>query len=633
MALIRGTATALLTEAKAGHLHVRLREQSGYVLGTRAGLGEVNSWRKSLPVLLRDLVDAGLGEVEVLLEHQLPHSKQRIDVVLCGTHPRTGDSSFVFVELKQWSKAEIHVADVLNVAGLPGHHLHPAEQVRGYCQYFTDHTPALVDRPGAVHGVAYLHNARRTDVVGLTRYPVSTHSQLFTMDDRAKLADHLLSLLDSAAEPRANRAAGDEFLGFAHRPTKPLLAHAAAEIQDREQFVLLDEQKVAYELVMQAVERSRAAQTRTVVIVEGGPGSGKSVIALSLLGELARRGLAVEHATGSKSFTETMRKYAGHRSTRTKGLFKYFNTYVGCEPRVLDVLICDEAHRIREKGVNQYTRKEQRERADRQVNELITVANVPVFLLDEHQTVRPGEMGSLREITAAAEALGCAVEVVRLQDQLRCGGSASYDSWVTRLLGLGGNPEPPIAWSKLAGPLDEGITLASAASPEALEAWVLHQEAQHGGTARLAAGFCWPWSNPKDGENGRYLVDDVVIGGWKRPWNAKSEGSKPVFGVPGSAYWATDERGFGQVGCIYTAQGFEYDWSGVIFGNDLVRRDGRWKPDRTASKDPAVRKADQLHFSALIKNTYKVLLTRGMRGTAVFSEDPETQAFLEEMTS
>jgi hypothetical protein len=633
VALVRGTATALLSEANAGQLHIRLREQSGYVLGTRAGLGEVNSWRRSLPVLLRDLVDAELGDVEVLLEHQLPHSKQRIDVVLCGTHPRTGESSFVFVELKQWSKAELYLAEVINVPGLPGHHLHPTEQVRGYCQYFTDHTPALVDRPGAVHGMAYLHNARRADVASLVQHPVSAHGRLFTMDDRAQLADHLRAVLDVAADPRANRLAGDEFLGFVHRPTKPLLAHAAAEIQDRAQFVLLDDQKVAYELVVQAVERSRAARTHTVVIVEGGPGSGKSVIALSLLGALAKRGLAVEHATGSKSFTETMRKYAGHRSTRTKGLFKYFNTYVGCEPRVLDVLICDEAHRIREKGINQYTRKEQRERADRQVNELINVAGVPVFLLDEHQTVRPGEMGSLREITAAAEALGCAVEVVRLKDQLRCGGSASYDTWVARLLGLGEDAEPPIAWSKLAGPLDDGITLTSAGSPEALEAWVLKQEAQHGGTARLAAGFCWPWSNPKEGENGRYLVDDVVIGDWKRPWNAKSEGSKAVPGVPSSAYWATDERGFGQVGCIYTAQGFEYDWSGVIFGKDLLRRDGRWKPNRAESKDPAVRKADELHFAALIKNTYKVLLTRGMRGTAVFSEDPETQAFLEEMTS
>ncbi|WP_341865668.1 DUF2075 domain-containing protein [Amycolatopsis regifaucium] len=513
--------------------------------------------------------------------------------------------------------------------GLDGRPLHPAEQVHGYRQYFVDHTPALADRPQAVHGMAYLHNARRPDVAGLLQHNPSPDDRVFTMDDKAAMGAHLNAVLDSSVTRRANVAVGDEFSGFSHRPTKPLLELAAAEIKDREQFVLLDEQKVAYELVLHAVERSRAAQTRTVVIVEGGPGSGKSVIALSLLGELARRGLAVHHATGSKSFTMTMRKYAGRGNTRVQSLFKYFNAYVGSEPRELDVLICDEAHRIREKGVDRFTKKERRERADRQVNELVNVATVPVFLLDEHQVVRPGEMGSLKEISTAARALGCEVEVVRLHDQLRCGGSVSYDTWVARLLGLG-SAEPPIPWSKLAGPLDEGITLTTAASPEALESWVLHQQARHGGVGRLAAGFCWPWSNPVETSDGLRLVDDVRIGAWKRPWNAK--GDKTVPDVPGSSYWATDERGFGQVGCIYTAQGFEYDWSGVIFGKDLVRRDGMWCPVRENSRDSEVKKADELHFGALIKNTYKVLLTRGMRGTAIFSEDPETQEFLEEMT-
>ncbi|MGA6165303.1 DNA/RNA helicase domain-containing protein [Amycolatopsis magusensis] len=631
MALVRGRAADLAVEADAGRLHLRLRDQFGYALGHRAGSREVVSWQKSLPILLRDLVNAGLGDLEVLLEHQLPHSRQRIDVVLAGAHPRTGDSGFVLVELKQWSRAEVHLAEVLNVSGLPGRHLHPAEQVRGYCQYLVDHTPALADRPRSVHGIAYLHNARRADVVTLTQYPTSEYGRLFTMDDKAELTAHLLAALDPAANRHTNLAAGDEFLKFAHRPTKPLLELAAGEIQDREQFVLLDEQRVAYELVVQAVERSRAANTRTVVVVEGGPGSGKSVIALSLLGELARRGLAVHHATGSKAFTQTMRKVAAQGQPRVKGLFKYFNSYVGAEPRELDVVICDEAHRIREKGTTRWTKKEHRDRADRQVNELINIANVPVFLLDENQVVRPGEMGSLSEITAAAEALGCQVEVVRLHDQLRCGGSVSYDSWVARLLGLGHAPEPPIAWGKLAGPLDEGITLTSVDSPTALEAWVLAQQAEHGGVARIAAGYCWPWSNPKEGPDGRYLVDDVRIDGWARPWNAKSE-AQAVPGVPASDFWATDPKGFGQVGCIYTAQGFEYDWSGVIFGPDLVRRDGRWVPARTASKDPAVKRADDLHFAALIKNTYKVLLTRGMRGTAVYSTDPETQEFLQEMT-
>jgi DUF2075 family protein len=125
------------------------------------------------------------------------------------------------------------------------------------------------------------------------------------------------------------------------------------------------------------------------------------------------------------------------------------------------------------------------------------------------------------------------------------------------------------------------------------------------------------------------LVDDVVIGDWHRPWNAKPE--KPVRDVPASHFWASDERGFGQVGCIYTAQGFEYDWSGVIVGDDFVRRGATWVARRERSFDGQVKKAAEQEFPALVRNTYKVLLTRGMKATAVYSTDAETQEFLEEM--
>ncbi len=579
-------------------------------------------------MLLTELVDAGLEHVEVLLEHKLPHSPKRVDAVLCGTHPRTGESSYVLVELKQWSRAELIAYDLVHV---PGHGadtlLHPVEQVRGYCQYLVDSTPALAARPDAVHGVAYLHNARSSGVTSLKRYTPSEYGRLFTLDDKAELVEQLRARLDPNSGRDAARAAADEFLNFEHAPSKPLLNLAAKEIQEREQFVLLDEQKVAFELVMRAVDKAHAANTRTIVIVLGGPGSGKSAIALSLVGNLARRGRTVHHATGSAAFTRTMRKIAGRRNTRVQGLFKYFNDYITAGPRDLDVLVCDEAHRIRETSVKRFTRKEARERAGRQIDELIDVAWVPVFLLDENQTVRPGEMGSLQEITAAAEAKGCAVEVVHLHGQFRCGGSAAYDTWVESLLGLRvGQPTP---WSELAVP-DDDFTVACANSPQELESWLLAQQAEHGGTARLAAGYCWPWSDPVVTADGKKLVDDVVIGAWRRPWNAKPD--KRVPDAPESHYWASDARGFNQVGCIYTAQGFEYDWAGVIFGPDFVRRDGRWVARREHSKDPKVKAADELHFTSLIRNTYKVLLTRGMHGVCLYSTDPETQAFLTEMT-
>ncbi|WP_330182163.1 DUF2075 domain-containing protein [Nocardia sp. NBC_01503] len=627
MALIRGSARYLLTEAQAGRLHEVLSEQARHQWEHQVGVGEVRSWMRSLPPLLVELVDSGLEDVEVLIEHKLPHSPKRVDVILCGAHPRTGEVSYVLVELKQWSKAELLAADVVSIAAYSNPVLHPVAQVRGYCQYLVDSTPALADLPHAVHGIAYLHNATSTEIPSLMQYRPDRFGRMFTEDFKSEMVEHLRSLLNVDAGRDPARESADQFLRFTHGPSKPLLKLAAKEIQDREQFVLLDEQRVAYQLVERAVATARAQRTQTVVVVVGGPGSGKSVIALSLLGELSRQGRKVHHATGSSAFTNTMRKVAGSRNSRVKTMFKYFNNYVGAEPRELDVLICDEAHRVRENSVNRWTGKEKRALARRQIEELIDVAWVPVFLLDENQIVRPGEMGSLDEITAAAHAAECKVEVVHLDGQFRCGGSDAFDEWVRRLLGL--DPLPPISWNRLTAGTDDDFRVTTAENPTAMEAWLLNEREQHGGTARLAAGYCWRWSDPVETPDGKHLVDDVEIGDWKRPWNAKPD--KRVPDAPESYYWASDDRGFGQVGCIYTAQGFEYDWSGVIFGPDFVRRGDRWVARREHSHDPAVKKAEDAHFGALIRNTYKVLLTRGMEGTCVYSTDPETQAFLEKM--
>jgi uncharacterized protein len=601
VALVRDRADVLLRKAEADGLHELLVEQARIRFDTRTGVGEVNSWRKSLPALLGDLRDAGLDHVEVLLEHRLPYSPKRVDALLCGVHPRTGRPSYVLVELKQWTNAE-SVGDELVHVPQYGEQpvLHPAEQVRRYCRQLVDFTPMLASN-GGVHGIAYLHNPG-AEGWRLSRYKIDEFGQLYTRDTRQELVDRLTALLDPDPRTRSEaRRAADDLLNAHTEPSRQLLAHAADEVREREQFVLLDEQQVAFRIVQQAIEAAGDENTKTVVVVLGGPGSGKSVVALSLLGELSRAGRRVLHATGSSSFTNTLRKIVvGSRSTRVQQMFVYFNSFIGERRNSLDVLICDEAHRLRETSVNRFTKADKRAMAKRQVAELIDVARTPVFLLDEHQVVRPGEMGTAEEISTAAQDAGCRVRIVRLEGQYRCGGSEFYDQWVLRLLGL--TSLPPVMWSELADGND---------------------------TARIAAGYCWRWSDPITVDGTKRLVDDVVIGGWRRPWNAKPE--KPVRHVPASHFWASDPRGFGQVGCIYTAQGFEYDWSGVILGNDFVRRGAAWVARREHSFDGQVKKAVEQEFPALVRNTYKVLLTRGMKATAVYSTDPETQEFLERM--
>ncbi len=200
-------------------------------------------------------------------------------------------------------------------------------------------------------------------------------------------------------------------------------------------FVLLDEQRDAYQFVLHAVERARRSNRKTAVIVSGGPGSGKSVIALSLLGELSRQGRTVLHATGSRSFTHTLRKVAGKRAPKVQKLFQYFNSFMASEPNELDALILDEAHRIRETSVSRWTRAEHRTGRP-QVDELLAAARVPVFLLDEFQVVRPGEQGTVEEIEKYAAAAGIEVEKIDLDAQFRCGGSEAFVTWTKRLLDL-----------------------------------------------------------------------------------------------------------------------------------------------------------------------------------------------------
>ena len=435
--------------------------------------------------------------------------------------------------------------------------------------------------------------------------------RLFTAASR----DEFQAFLRSRLSPATGAGAADTLLRSAVGPSKKLLDLAAAEIREQEQFILLDEQQVAFSLVVRAVHRAREANSKQIVIVTGGPGSGKSVIALALLGDLSRIGYSVLHATGSRAFTLTLRKVAGSRAPRVQSMFKYFNNFIDARKNGLDVLVCDEAHRIRETSANRYTRAQLRTGRS-QTEELIDAARVPVFLLDEHQVVRPGEIGTVHEIESVAQRLGIEVVRVDLDGQFRAGGSALYDTWVRRLLGL--EPGGPLPWNHD----DDRYSVRVADSPSALEQ-ALGQQLAQGLGARMTAGFCWDWSDAQ--EDG--LIDDVRIGEWHRPWNVKGE--RRVGDAPPSQLWATDPKGFSQVGCIYTAQGFEYDWNGVIFGPDLVWRAGAWVARPEASADTVVaRRATAEEFDRLIRHVYKVLLTRGMVGTILYSTDRETQEFL-----
>ncbi len=609
MRLYSGTVEEFARDVTNDRLLSLMQQSFARQMLYRPSPTEVTSWANSLPVLKEDLLEAELSNAGIILESMLPLSSKRLDAVVLGRNSE-GQAGAVVVELKQWRRADIHGVDERLVNLGNRLILHPQQQVAQYVQYLRDfHT--LVDRHLiTIDGGAYLHNADRSDAAAMSLSNLSDLAEfpLFTRDDR----DPLRAFLVERASSGGGRSVLGDYLNAPMRPSKKLLDHVALEIDGQPMFHLLDEQLVAFELVRKAVAESRTTAGKTVVLVTGGPGTGKSVIAARIVGDAAQRGFIVSHATGSRSFTETLRKTVGRRAGQ---IFRYFNSFKTADPDELDVLVCDEAHRIRSSSDDRFTRRSERSGLP-QIDELIQVAKVPVFLLDQNQVVRPQEIGTVEVIKDSARRNGAEVIQIDLNGQFRCMGSEGYVQWVERLLGM--LPGGPVPWDE-----DEQFDLVVVDGPAAMERWL---QVGHGRrrSARIAAGYCWPWSDPT---SEGMLVDDVVIGEWRRPWNAKP--GKKAKDVPAASYWATDPRGFGQVGCIYTAQGFEYDYGGVIIGPDLLWRDGKWIFDKGGHADPVTRRAT--NFDDLVRNIYKVLLTRAMEGCAICSTDEATQDLLEQL--
>lgn len=584
------------------------------------GESEVRSWRNSLTALAAVVDKSGVTQSGVGVEVRLPLTSKRLDASLVA-RSREGRPTVVLIELKQWTSVEPS-ANPDNVLVGGREILHPSIQAWAYADYLRDAHSAFTQEGFDLNPCAFLHNmeAAEAEVLRGHEYESAVRAApLFASQDTAILGTFLAERLSGGD--------GMELLPAVvqgrYSPSRKLIDGIAQSLRDNPVWTLLDEQRVAFNVVRGAVERARLSGQKSSVIVLGGPGTGKSVIAAHLLVTLAEGGRPVVHATGSKAFTTNLRALGPRSSVAA---FRYFNSFMHktTEPDSLEVIICDEAHRLRETSNSRFTGRAQRSEIS-QVREIIRAAKVSVFFIDERQNVRPGEIGSVEAIEDGASEEQVPVETIQLTGQFRCGGSEGYIEWVDKLM----SDQPEIAgrWYR-----DCEYELQAAPDPSSLERMVRAVQA-NGNTARLVAGFCWPWSDPNpDGT----LVADVVIGGWERPWNEKSpEQCRPARAQPSAGrhpytLWATEPDRIGEVGCIYSAQGFEFDYVGVILGNDLVWRGGTgWVGDKAPSFDQAIQRAGPGQLVSLLQHTYRVLLTRGMKGTFIHSTDPETQEMLQ----
>lgn len=618
MRLYAGSTTQFIQDTYQNQIAEKLRRGFYDYYGFNPGDGEVRSWRNSLTAFSNTLQYSELLDHGIILEYQLPLTSKRLDCLIAGKDKNQEDNA-VIVELKQWDKcrpsnAENEVMTWLN--GTMRDVLHPSVQVGQYRMYLEDTNTAFYDgdNPVKLNACSYLHNYHyyHDDVIFDDKFsqPLK-QNPIFTADDTGKLKAYLREKL--------NNGQGLDVLkrieNSKYRASKKLMDYVGGVIKGNTSYILLDDQKIAYDRVFaEAVEGFHDKQ-KSVIIIRGGPGTGKSVIAINLMADLLLKGYNAQYATGSRAFTETLREIIGRRGAVQ---FKYFNSYMTARDNEIDVLICDEAHRIRKTSNNRYTPKiKQSDLA--QIDELIKSAKVSVFLIDDRQVVRPDEIGSSRYISESALKNKCKViEFEELETQFRCNGSDAFINWVNNTLGIKRTANP--IWNENVENFDFKIF----DSPESLEQEI-RSKGQSGLSARMMAGFCWEWSDANaDGT----LVNDIVIGDYRRPWNAKPEASKLAVCIPKATLWAHNPDGIGQIGCIYTAQGFEFDYVGVIFGDDIVYSFDRqsWVGDKTKSADGSVKRSKE-SFTDLVKNTYRVLLSRGMKGCYVYFTNKETERF------
>jgi uncharacterized protein len=614
--LYAGMSTAFIEDTVRNQIARKLSDVFFQYYGYPPGKSEVAAWGNSLRAMAQVVQHAELNDHGVVVEYELPSSSLRLDFMICGRNDSHHDEA-VIVELKQWSECVGTDAEglVTWVGGGNREVAHPSAQAGQYQQYLADTHSAFYegDHPIRLGACSYLHNYHigADDVLlapkfsdTIARFPV------FGADAVDGLTDYLRGrLMAGQGAPVLTRVEQSKY-----RPSRKLMDYVAETIAGRGPWVLLDEQFVVFEKIRAAVEAAVSKGRRHVVIVRGGPGTGKSVLAINLLARFLGEGRTAHYATGSRAFTKTLWKLVG---IRAKPVLKYFNNYRNASPGEIDALICDEAHRIRETSNDRFTPKAKRSN-EPQIRELLRAAKVAVFFIDDRQGVRPNEIGSSKYIKEHAAELQYEVSEYDLEVQFRCSGSAGFVNWISNTLGLDRTANQ--LWTGA-----EAFDFRIFSTPESLEAAI---RAKTGGavTARLAAGYCWEWSDPNaDGT----LVDDVVIGGWRKPWNARPDAGRLARGIPPADLWATDPGGIEQVGCIYTAQGFEVDYIGVIWGKDLVYDlDGQsWVGSKKESHDRSV-KQSKADFLTLVKNTYRVLLSRGMKGCYVCFLDKDNERFV-----
>jgi len=576
--------------------------------------GEKQSWNNSLQFMGNAVRNSQVpDDCGVLIEFTLPPSSKRVDFIISGKNDESQDNC-VIVELKQWDAAQATDREDIVTAFIAGKQrdvTHPSYQAWSYKQMLDDMNTAIHLHSISSHACSYLHNYAEK-----SPEPLKSPQYNNILDITPMFLKHDIENLQVFIKKHVGAGKGMDILYQIEngeiKPSKKLIEYVASLFEGNNEFVLLDEQKVAYSTIINITKKAKCKST---IIVKGGPGTGKSVISLNSFYQLIKDGRNIKFVAPNAAFRGVVLEHLTKNSVRGKNrinhLFTGSSQFVHAQPNTFDILVVDEAHRLKDGSAYMY-------QGDNQVDDIIKASKVNVFFVDDAQRIRPEDIGTSSEIKRIAAQYKSTVYELELQAQFRCTGAEGFINWIDTVLQIRetGNFN---GWDK------ELFDFSLVDCPNELRE-IINNKNNNGRTARIVAGYAWKWTNETSGNrNGE--IDDVIIPehNFSMPWNSRAN----------REMWAVRPEGLNQIGCIHTSQGLEFDYIGVIIGADLKFDPGNKKVyasynnyEDSPGKKGLKNKPEKL--TELVCNVYRTLISRGMRGCYIYCVDKNLQKHFKE---
>ena len=578
--------------------------------GRNTGKSEIDSWINSLQYMDRVLNDDEIPhDAGVAIEYHLPQSSKRIDFILTGMDHNRRESA-ILIELKQWQQAQMTDKDAIVITQFKHgarETPHPSYQAWSYKRLLEDFNQTVQEEDIQLYPCAYLHNYEEDDVIANAFYSEHiSNAPLFLKKDALKLQQFIKANVKYADKNQIMYRIDHGKI----KPSKNLADQLLSMLKGNEEFVLIDDQKVVFEMAIRLAKKS-SERMKKVLIVEGGPGTGKSVVAINLLVALTERQQVAKYVTRNSAprLVYEAKLTGSFTKTHISNMFSGSGSFHAVQPSSFDCLIVDEAHRLNEKsGMFNHL-------GENQIKEIIKASKLSIFFIDEDQKVTLKDIGDKEEIRRWAAELKAEVIELSLESQFRCNGSDGYLAWLDNTLQIRETA------NEMMETRDYDFRIVD--SPAELHD-LIRRKNKVKNKARMVAGYCWKWISKKDTQ-----LKDIVIGSYKATWNLVSDGQA----------WIVKPDSVNEVGCIHTCQGLEVDFIGVIVGPDLIVRNGTviTQPDKRAGTDKSIHGYKALakenpvntntRLDAIIKNTYRTLMTRGQKGCYVYFVDDETRQF------